>query len=103
MGQRPSRLTCFRVTETASLGERGGETGREYVRRPACAGVRGGKLDAEDSRRFQPPNLGEAVRDGSGKCVHIPPPLLTKDLQTRAFCLQAGLGATCRFYTPSLK
>jgi hypothetical protein len=37
MGQRPSRLTCFRVTETASLGERGGETGRKYVRTPAGA------------------------------------------------------------------
>ena len=37
-------------------------------------GVRGEEPEAEDSRRFQPPNLGEAVRD-AGKCVQIPPPL----------------------------
>jgi hypothetical protein len=39
-------------------------------------GVRGEKPQAEESRRFQPPNPGEAVRDAVGEMCPHPAPLL---------------------------
>ena len=36
----------------------------------------------EDSRRFQPPNLGKAVREAVGEMRPYPAPLLTKAPET---------------------
>jgi len=40
--------------------------------------VRGESPQAEDSRRFQPPNLGEAVRDAVGEMCPYPAPATEK-------------------------
>jgi hypothetical protein len=66
-----------------SLGVHGGV--RLVQRMCARLRVRRAQREAgvEDSRRFEPPNLGEAVRDAVGKCVQILPPLLQRPWKQR--------------------
>ncbi len=48
-------------------------------------GVHGEEPAAEDSGRFQAPNLGEAVRDAVGEMCPHPAPLLPKGAGNSAF------------------
>ena len=56
--------------------------------------MRGEEPEAEDSRRFQPPNLGKAVRDAVGEMCPNPAPAADfgKTLLIAGFFCMRGLG-----------
>jgi len=61
--------------------------------------VRGEQPEAEDSRRFQPQNLGEAVRDAVGENVSYPA-ALSEHRELASACVVQERCHLCRLYGP---
>jgi hypothetical protein len=64
---------------------------RRIGARVAC-GVHGDETEAEESGRFQAPNLGETVRDLVGEMCPNPAPLLPKAPETALWGLWREIG-----------
>jgi hypothetical protein len=58
----------------------------EVLAHVCACGAHGEEPEAQDSGRFQAPNLSEAVRDAVGEMCPNRAPATTKGPQTRAFC-----------------